>query len=321
MGVKATSQVTITDITDAYSVTLTSESYTFVGDSTGAPSGLNCTTQVVAYCGVQLCSNVKIGDIVCPTGISATITDNETNSPTIIFTTTNIISDSCEAVIPVEVNEVVINKKFIFSVAKSGDPGTDGKTTYLHIKYSDDGLTFTSNNGNDVGAWIGTLTDYNEEASNVFSDYTWKKFTDDVDDELEEIHQSITTVEQTANGLKTQVDRNSEEISTIKQTASEIDIRLQKVIDDGTTKLSTEFGLTIDGSCVDIHRSGEEMHNSLDETGMYVRRGEEVILQANNEGVVATDVTVRNYLIVGDHARFENYSNGTDTERTACFWI
>lgn len=318
MDVKATSQVTITDITDAYSVILTNESYTFVGDSTGAPSGLECMTQVVAYCGAQLCSSVKIGAITCPDGISATISDNETNSPTIVFNTTAVVSDSCMADIPIEVGDVTINKKFVFSVAKTGG---DGKTTYLHIKYSDDGLTFTSNNGNDVGAWIGTLTDYNEEASNVFSDYTWKKFTDDVDDELDEMRQSITTVEQTANGLKTQVDRNSEEISTMKQTASEIDIKLQKVIDDGVSKLTTEFGLTIDGSCVDIHRSGEEMHNSLDETGMYVRRGEEVMLQANHKGVIATDMTVRNYLIVGDHARFENYSNGTDTKRTACFWI
>ena len=63
------------------------------------------------------------------------------------------------------------------------------------------------------------------------------------------------------------------------------------------------------------------MHNSLDETGMYVRRGDEIMLQANNKGVIATDVQVRNYLIVGDHARFENYSNGTDSKRTACFWI
>lgn len=33
-----------------------------------------------------------------------------------------------------------------------GTNGTDGKTTYLHIKYSNDGgKTFTGNNGEDVG--------------------------------------------------------------------------------------------------------------------------------------------------------------------------
>lgn len=123
------------------------------------------------------------------------------------------------------------------------------------------------------------------------------------------------------NGLKTQVSNNSSQISKIEQSAEAIDVKVQDIIDNGVDKLSTEFGLTIDGSCVDIHRAGEQMHNSLDETGMYVRRGNEIMLQANNEGVIATDVTVRNYLIIGQHARFEDYSNGADAKRTACFWI
>ena len=63
------------------------------------------------------------------------------------------------------------------------------------------------------------------------------------------------------------------------------------------------------------------MENTLDNTGMYVKRSDDVMLQANADGVIATDVSVRNYLIVGNHARFEDYSDGTDNARTACFWI
>ena len=59
------------------------------------------------------------------------------------------------------------------------------------------------------------------------------------------------------------------------------------------------------------------MENLLDNTGMYVRRSGEVILQANAAGVQATDVVVRNYLVVGTHARFEDYPVG----RTACFYL
>ena len=117
------------------------------------------------------------------------------------------------------------------------------------------------------------------------------------------------------------VDDLTGDVAELKQNSVEISIAVQKLIDDGVNKLVTEFGLTIDGSCVDIHRSGTEMHNSLDETGMYVKRSDEVMLQANADGVIATDVSVRNYLIVGNHARFEDYSDGTDTARTACFWI
>ena len=72
-----------------------------------------------------------------------------------------------------------------------GSNGEDGKTQYLHIKYSNDGETFTENDGETLGAWIGTLVDFNEADSTTFSDYTWKKFTEDVDDELTEIRNTI----------------------------------------------------------------------------------------------------------------------------------
>ena len=57
-----------------------------------------------------------------------------------------------------------------------GKDGVDGKTTYLHIKYSDDGTTFTDNNGETIGTWIGTYVDFNEKDSTNFNDYTWKKY-------------------------------------------------------------------------------------------------------------------------------------------------
>ena len=56
-----------------------------------------------------------------------------------------------------------------------GKPGEDGRTTYLHIKYSNDGQTFTNNNGEEPGDWLGQYTDYFEDDSTTFSDYTWKK--------------------------------------------------------------------------------------------------------------------------------------------------
>lgn len=46
--------------------------------------------------------------------------------------------------------------------------------------------------GEDPGEWIGTLVDFNDADSITFSDYTWKKFTEDVEPELDEIRQAIT---------------------------------------------------------------------------------------------------------------------------------
>lgn len=52
---------------------------------------------------------------------------------------------------------------------------------YLHIKYSNDieNKIFTDNNGEDVGKYIGVLTDYNIGDSGEFDDYTWRKFQGD----------------------------------------------------------------------------------------------------------------------------------------------
>ena len=57
-----------------------------------------------------------------------------------------------------------------------GYNGEDGKTYYLHIKYSNDGgASFTDNNGEDSGDYIGVYTDTNPNDSNTPSDYKWSK--------------------------------------------------------------------------------------------------------------------------------------------------
>ena len=73
-----------------------------------------------------------------------------------------------------------------------GEKGEDGRTSYLHIKYSDDGKTFTSNNGETVGKWIGTYVDFNEKDSTNFNDYTWKKYVgEDGTDGIDGIYERL----------------------------------------------------------------------------------------------------------------------------------
>lgn len=113
----------------------------------------------------------------------------------------------------------------------------------------------------------------------------------------------------------------TENITQIQQNAQEVKLSIQSIQAEGVEKVQTETGYTFDKNGLNIIKDGSDIENLLNETGMYVKRNGEVILQANNDGVEATDVSVRNYLIIGDHARFENYSDGTDSKRTACFWI
>ena len=59
---------------------------------------------------------------------------------------------------------------------EQGIAGANGSSSYLHIKYSNDGETFTANNGEELGTWIGTYVDTNPTDSSVFSDYNWVRF-------------------------------------------------------------------------------------------------------------------------------------------------
>ena len=69
--------------------------------------------------------------------------------------------------------------RFAGMQGEQGIPGTngaDGKTYYLHIKYSDDaGKTFTANKGETPGAYIGVYTDTNNKDSESVTAYTWSK--------------------------------------------------------------------------------------------------------------------------------------------------
>lgn len=172
MAIKATGQTTIIDVTDAYSVILTSEAFTFVGNTSGAPAGLKCATQAVAYCGSNQCTVVNVDQkaITCPTGISVAVENSGTASPTITFTTTATVTAACEAVIPVVVDGITVNKKFSFAVAKTGQTGQTGATgvgiksvvNYFLASASDTGIT-TSTEG-----WTTTM-----QTTDTTKKYLW----------------------------------------------------------------------------------------------------------------------------------------------------
>jgi hypothetical protein len=64
-----------------------------------------------------------------------------------------------------------------------GTNGTNGNTSYLHIKYSNDGgSTFTANSGETVGTYIGTCVDYNSADPTTVGSYTWAKIKGETGD-------------------------------------------------------------------------------------------------------------------------------------------
>lgn len=173
MAIKSADQITIIDVTDAYSVILTSEAYTFVGGTNGVASGNSCNTQAVAFCGNAQCQTVSVDQskITCPAGISASVTDNNTSAVTITFTTNATVSTACEATIPVVVDGITVNKKFSFAVAKTGATGQTGaagkgiSSTVIEYQKSTSGTAVPN------GTWSTSIPSVSA------SEYLWTRTT------------------------------------------------------------------------------------------------------------------------------------------------
>lgn len=163
MGIIASGQITLEPITaiDGYVIDLSRESYVFVGDSAGAQVGSTCETQVVAYCGNQICSKVDITNIQCPEGITSTIVNNGSSSPTIVFETTVVLTSEYEATITIVVDEVTIDKHFSFAVAMAG----------VGIKSSEVAYQFGSSDTEaPTGEWSKTVPE-----NDVSLPYLWSR--------------------------------------------------------------------------------------------------------------------------------------------------
>lgn len=119
------------------------------------------------------------------------------------------------------------------------------------------------------------------------------------------------------------VSNYEDRISHLEQTSDSVSIRIDTLEKDDSevTSVRTTSGYTFNEDGLTIHRDGEEITNLLNNSGMYVSRGEDTILVANNEGVEAINLTARQYLIVGANTRFENFYTATDPRRTGCFYI
>lgn len=125
-------------------------------------------------------------------------------------------------------------------------------------------------------------------------------------------------VELDLEGLRSRVSRQENDMQKLTQLRQEADsLKLQvQQLSAGTGRVVTSTGYSFTEKGLHISKSGQEMESMVDHTGLYVRRGSQMILQAGNRGVSAVDVTVGNYLVVGSHARFEDFDGGT-----ACFYI
>lgn len=155
MAIKAVNQIDVIDLTDGYSVVLTSDSHTFLGTTTSVNGTQTTTTQVMALCGSEQVP-CTVGTITCPTGISA-VSDGKTPMPTITVTATSALTKSGTITIPIVVDgDITINKTFSYSIAFKGQTGQNGTS----VTVSSTSVTYqvgSSGTTKPTGEWSATV--------------------------------------------------------------------------------------------------------------------------------------------------------------------
>lgn len=168
---------------------------------------------------------------------------------------------------------------------KDGTNGTNGKNSYFHIKYSNDGVNFTTNDGNDVGRYIGSYTDFNETASTNFSDYSWQDTAIVVDEELNDLQNQINDTNKDLNNNytnNTELNQKLEEQkttimttvnTTITQTKESWQADVVKYINENGVEKFVNTLVTIDADGLKLSKSDEDIVSLLNNKGLYVSDG------------------------------------------------
>ena len=205
MGIKAVSQVDVIDLTDGYSVVLTNDNYTFLGTTNSVNGTQTTTTQVMALCGSEQVS-CTVGNITCPTGISA-VSDGKSLQPTITITATSALTKSGTITIPIVVDgDITINKTFSYSIAFKGQTGQNGTS----VTVSSTSVTYqvgTSGTNKPTGEWSATVP--NVPNGQFLWTKTVVKYSDGKSTEAYSVSYKGTNVSNGSNGTSVTVSSTS----------------------------------------------------------------------------------------------------------------
>ena len=125
----------------------------------------------------------------------------------------------------------------------------------------------------------------------------------------------VTKTTEKTNDLTDQLEKVKNSVEAT-MSEKEINLLISETV-EGIDSITTSTGYKFNKDGLNIHKSGEEINNTIDHTGMYVDRNDDNVLTANHEGVDAINLKTRQFLIIGQNSRFEDYGDG----RTACFYI
>lgn len=188
----------------------------------------------------------------------------------------------------------------------------DGKTyTALHLS-GETTINQGFNERTKGAAPAATETEYKAASA---TDRTLNKTILRVDKQEGIIQGLITKTENIPDDLTGQIETIKKSVETT-MSAEDIKILVSTSV-EGKDSITTSMGYTLNDKGLHISKSDEEIENLINHKGMYVNRDNDNILTADANGVDAINLRSRQFLIIGDNSRLENYGE----KRTACFYI
>ena len=164
-----------------------------------------------------------------------------------------------------------------------------------------------------------------EKPTETQTDYSAASKSDRV---LNQTILKVNKQEQTISALISKTERLDGidgEIEELKKTmektmtAEAIETLITETFSNGVDEVVTTTGHKLDKNGLKIWKSDSELSTTIDDDGMDISHKDEVVLAANSQGVNAMNLTARQYMIVGNNSRFEDYDNGSGEKRTGCF--
>lgn len=134
------------------------------------------------------------------------------------------------------------------------------------------------------------------------------------------VNASVSDLTQIISSTNGEVMEAKEQIASLALHSDALEIKIGQVVNDGTSRVSNTTG-TFNEDGLQIDSTDSATKTQITPDGMTVLQksyGDTAeVLTATSDGVNATNLHAKTYLIIGGRSRFENYGSN----RTGCFWI
>ena len=181
--------------------------------------------------------------------------------------------------------------------------------------------------GNKVTDWTPAPEDVDDKIDASVNDTNTqltiiRNMVSDLSIEADAITASVGDMKTSIDSVTGQLQSAQEELATLKLSSDNLDLQFQNIVNDGVSKVVTETGFIFDREGMTVDSTDSPTKTQVTPDGMTVYKKDaagtqEEVLEATSEGVDATNLHAKTYLIIGGRSRFENYGS----DRTGCFWI